>query len=100
MRSWLQLDENPADLSAMELAEWLRHLPNSKVKEETKKVVARRVLEQEVDGRDFQAIFDNNRWPELDVADSRQAAAIARLFRQKQQETALAEAASQNAMLN
>jgi len=100
MAAWLRADGGAPPLAPMELAEWLRLLPANRVRDETKRAVARRVLEQELDGCDFHEIVTGGRWAELAVDDEREAAALARLFRQKQREATMAEAARQNARQN
>jgi len=83
--AWLEGDSGAvAGLTPLELAEWPRMLPAGKVGQETKKIVARRVLEQQLDGQDFQDIIDGNRWREISVHDEREISSLTRLFRQKQ----------------
>jgi len=99
--AWLDGESGSvASLTPLELAEWLRMLPPGKVGQETKKNVARRVLEQQLDGQDFQEIIDGNRWREISVHDEREISSITRLFRQKQRETVMAEAAREAGKLN
>jgi len=99
--AWLEGDSGAvAGLTPLELAEWLRMLPAGKVAQETKKIVARRVLEQQLDGQDFQDIIDGNRWREISVHDEREVSSLTRLFRQKQREAVMAEAAREAGKLN
>lgn len=99
--AWLEGDSGAvAGLTPLELAEWLRMLPTGKVGQETKKNVARRVLEQQLDGQDFQDIIDGNRWREISIHDEREISSLTRLFRQKKQEAVLAEAAREAGKLN
>merc|ERR1712217_572270 len=95
MSAWLE-GENVPQLSPLELADWLRLLPSHKISPETKKAVARRVLEQEMDGQDFQEIVRGNGWTALNISDEREAAALSRLFKQKQREATMAEAARES----
>mmetsp|Transcript_51651 Transcript_51651/g.102665 ORF Transcript_51651/g.102665 Transcript_51651/m.102665 type:complete len:391 (-) Transcript_51651:8-1180(-) len=99
--AWLEGDSGAvAGLTPLELVEWLRMLPAGKVNQETKKTVARRVMEQQLDGQDFQDIIDGNRWREISVHDEREISSLTRLFRQKQRETVMAEAAREAGKLN
>merc|ERR1712150_365159 len=95
--SWLECSSDVPSLSPLQLVDWLRLLPVSKVQEDTKKAVARRVIEKDINGREFQDIINGGRLAEVAVDDAREAAALARLFRQKQREVTMAEAAQQNA---
>merc|ERR1712008_513878 len=78
--AWLEGDSGAvAGLTPLELAEWLRMLPAGKVGQETKKNVARRVLEQQLDGQDFQDSIDGNRWREISIHDEREISSLTRL---------------------
>jgi len=100
MSAWLDLVPDTPVCGPIQLAEWLRTLPISRVPEETKKAIARRVIEQDLDSNDFQEIVTNQRWDLIAVDDERQAACLSRLFKQRQREATLAAAARQNALAN
>merc|ERR1712151_1454356 len=75
MSAWLD-EETAPNLSSMQLLDWLRLLPANKVSVDTKKAIARRVRDEEMDGQDFDEIVRGNGWAALDVTDEREAAAL------------------------
>lgn len=99
MKNWLDAGHVPMPTSS-ELANWVRLLPSSKVSESTKKAIARNVLERDIDGLRFDDIVSGARWSEIGVSDVRETASLTRLFKQKQQETKMAEAAKETGRIN
>merc|ERR1712113_569800 len=103
LAAWLDADLNGCgfvSLTPLELVDWLRTLPSSKVSEQTRKAVARRVLELDLDECGFRKIVSSACWSEIAVGDEREAVALERLFRQRQREALMAHAAKQNAKIN
>jgi len=96
---WLTSAEAPT-LSPFELANWLRTLPKEKIPEETKKAVARAVLERKTCGDDFQNALTAGHWADLGISDEREAATLSRYYRGKQREAAMAAAARESAAMN
>lgn len=96
VNNWLDDGRDSSSLTPMQVADWLRTLPSIKVDREAKKTLARRVLHYSVDGDDFLEILTSGRWAELDLRDEREAVTLLRLFKQRQQESALAHAARDN----
>mmetsp|Transcript_4958 Transcript_4958/g.12030 ORF Transcript_4958/g.12030 Transcript_4958/m.12030 type:complete len:389 (+) Transcript_4958:90-1256(+) len=87
-------------LTPLQVADWLRTLPPSKVSKETKKSLARHVLQYKIDGEDFQAMLNEGRWAELGLQDERESVTFLRLFKQGQHEVAMTEAVRQAARSN
>merc|ERR1712157_324832 len=83
-----------------QVADWLRTLPPTKVRAETRKHAARLVLDKNIDGDGFQAIIDRGKWAEINVEDERETVVLARFFLQRQQEATMAEAARRCGMQN
>jgi len=100
MSAWLDLGMSPSTLTPLQVADWVRTLPQSKVNKETKKALARRVLQYRVDGEDLEAMLNEGRWAELDLQDERESVTLLGLFKQAQHEMAMAEAARQAARSN
>lgn len=100
MATWIDPYHDTPVLTPFQVAEWLRTLPQNKIKGETKKAAARLVLENHVDGDGFQAIISEGRWKELSIDDEREAVVLSRFFYQRQQEATMAEAARRSAAEN
>jgi len=92
MPAWLEIASAVPCLRPLELAEWLRTLPSGEMTDEDRKPVARRVLDDEIDGRRFAELLQEGRWDELGIADARGGNALLRLFRMQQQGATLQEA--------
>lgn len=100
-RSELDTDRTTVPcLRPLELAEWLRTLPSGKLAEEARKAVARRVLDEDIDGLRFEQLLEEGSWESLGVADEREGHVLYRFFRTKQHETMQAEAARSSAAMN
>lgn len=99
MSTWLEL-QDVAPLTSYQVADWLRVLPTTKVSRETKKDLARRVLHFKLNGDDFHHMLAGGRWAELGIKDERESVLLLKNFKQRQQESMMAEAARQTAKLN
>lgn len=83
------------EISPVELVEWVRSLPSSKLPEESKKMIARKLLNDQVNGTTFTEICNEGgeRWLTIGVTDKSQQASLTRLFKQKKHEALMAQAA-------
>lgn len=96
MAAWLGTDEGAPEISTIDLVEWVRSLPATKVPEETKKSIARILINDQITGCTFnEIVHGSDRWKEIGVTDKSQQTSIARLFKQKKHEMVMAEAARQ-----
>lgn len=95
MAAWLGMDGGGCpEMSTMELVEWVKALPPTKLPEDTKKAVARILISRQMTAQMFDEIVSgSDRWSELGVRDKSQQASIARFFKQKKHEVLMAVAA-------
>jgi len=101
MSQWLgTTTANRARLSPFELANWLRMLPKDRLDGDMLKVVARQVLDKEIDEDALEDIIAKGGFASLGVTDQRQAKVLERYFKQRQEEAAMKEAAIQTGALN
>lgn len=101
MSSWLETAPASAgSLSPLEVANWLRMLPRDRLAEASKKAVARKVLDSQIDGVRFQEALQAGHWRDIGVADERDGKRIARLFETRRREAMMAEAAKQAGAVN
>lgn len=101
MLHWLGKDTVcKSKLSPFELANWLRTLPKDRLDGDTLKVVARHVLDNNMDEDDLQAAITAGGFASLGVSDQRQAQILERYFKQRQSEGAMAAAAKEAGALN
>jgi len=100
MDHWLDGGMDEGTLTPFQVADWLRTLPVSKFEREAKKTLARRVLHYGVDGEEFYELLTSGKWAELDLRDEREAVTLLRLFKQRQHEGAMAQAARNTAIRN
>jgi len=100
MSHWLGNDAvSRTALSPFEIAHWLRTLPKDRLKEDTLKVVAKHVLDKNIDEAGFAAAIEAG-IESFGLSDQRQGIVLQRYFKQKQNEAAMAEAAKQEGALN
>jgi len=99
LSSWLE-PEATSCMSPMQVADWVRTLPSSKLDREAKKSLATHVLTRDINGDSFGALLSTGRWADLALRDEREAVTLLRLFKQQRREAALAEAARQTVARN
>jgi len=101
MSAWLENGcVRGSKLSPFELANWLRMLPKDRIDGDTLKVVARHILNQEMDEEAFETLINDGGLVDIGVPDQRQAKVLERYFKQRQTEALMAETAKHTGALN
>jgi len=97
---WLgQSQLSTQSLSPFDLANWLRMLPKDRLESNTMKVIARQVLDNNMDEDEFGAALAGG-LASFGVSDQRQVQILQRYFKQRQSEASMAEAAKQEGKMN